>query len=67
MCQKLEDNINSGVAKLGDTLGSGGSGGSGGDASYSCSFKNTKAFIVGNAQKNVFSMIVQNQKLLFGI
>ena len=44
-----EDNINSGVAKLGDTLGGGGSGGSGGDASYSCSFKNTKAFIVGNA------------------
>ena len=44
-----EDNINGGVAKLGDTLGGGGSGGSGGDASYSCSFKNTKAFIVGNA------------------
>ena len=44
-----EDNINSGVAKFGDTLGGGGSGGSGGDASYSCSFKNTKAFIVGNA------------------
>ncbi len=33
-----------------DTNGSGGdSSGSGGDASYSCSFKNTKAFIVGNA------------------
>ena len=33
-----------------DTNGSGGdSRGSGGGSSYSCSFKNTKAFIVGNA------------------
>ncbi len=45
-----EDNINDTVADLEDTLtGGGGSSGSGGGSSYSCSFKNTKAFIVGNA------------------
>ena len=51
-----EDNINDTVADLEDTLtgggssgSGGGSSGSGGGSSYSCSFKNTKAFIVGNA------------------
>ena len=32
-----------------DALGTGGDSGTGGGTSYSCSFKNTKAFIVGNA------------------
>jgi len=45
----LEDNNDTAVDLENALNGGGGSSGSGGGSSYSCSFKNTKAFIVGTA------------------